>query len=240
MPGKPGSPEQAGTRLVWDLPLRLLHWLLVLSIAGSWITIKVGYDWVQMHIYLGYFTLGLLLFRVLWGFVGPRHARFGQFLRGPRATWRYARSLGQRDSPPSVGHNPLGAWMVMAMLAMLVFQAVSGLFASDDILYAGPYNGAVTQGLADRLTRLHKQNFNLLIVSATALHLLAITYYAWHKRQNLLRPMLSGRKPVQLVPAGQAIESSRVGRALLLAVLCAIAVYLLISMAPPPAPIDYF
>jgi len=225
-------------RLIWDLPLRVFHWLLVLSITGSYITAQLGFNWTQVHFYLGYFTLGLIAFRIIWGFVGPRHARFSSFLRGPSQFIAYLRTLPKRDSTPVVGHNPGGGWWVVVMLAMVGAQAVSGLFITDDIAWSGPYNAAVSSDVAGKMGWFHELNFNVLIW-VVALHVLAITFYWIYKRQNLLVPMFSGRKVSDLIPAHEALPSSQLWKALIIAVLCAGAVYWLISAAPPPAEIYY-
>src|SRR5690606_3194614 len=150
-------PEKASSkRLVWDLPLRLFHWLLVLSIAASWYTaeksnqgefLEIGeqfYGYAQIHFWIGYWTIGLLVFRVIWGFVGPRHARFSSFIKGPAKTLEYLRSVRGPGYVPAPGHNPLGAWSVVVLLAMVSAQAFTGLFLIDNTeIYLAPYNPAV-------------------------------------------------------------------------------------------------
>lgn len=219
-------------RLVWDLPLRAFHWLFALSILASWLTADPGSAWMPWHIRLGEWMLGLLLFRIIWGFVGPRHARFASFLGGPRATWRYARGLaGFDEAIHSVGHNPLGGLMVIIMLLLVAFQVATGLFATDDIVWTGPYNPAVTAHAARILTSLHHANFNL-IWAAIALHVGAIAYYAFVKKQNLVPAMLSGWKPAEAVPAEEAITSSELWKALIVIVVSAAVVYGVLSGAP--------
>lgn len=220
-------------RLVWDLPLRLFHWLFAASILASWGTAQLGFTWMQWHIYLGYWMMGLLIFRVIWGFVGPRHARFASFLKGPVTVWRYARALrGSAAAARSPGHNPLGGLMVLLMLLLAGIQAASGLFATDDIAYAGPFNPSVSDATAATLTRLHHLNFNF-IWAAMALHVATIAYYAWVKHENLVPAMLTGWKPAEAVPAGQAITSSELWKALLVAAASTALVYGILSQAPP-------
>jgi len=232
-----GPSAAAGTaaaerRLVWDLPLRAFHWLFAASILASWLTAEPGSSWMQWHIRLGYWMLGLLTFRIIWGLVGPRHARFASFLRGPRATWRYARGFLGRESPlHSAGHNPLGGIMVLVMLLLVAFQVGTGLFATDDIVWTGPYNPSVSSETARLLTSLHHRNFNL-IWAAIALHVGAISYYAFVKKQNLVPAMLTGWKPAEGVPAGEAITSSELWKALIVMILSAAAVYAVLSGAP--------
>lgn len=226
-------------RLVWDLPVRLFHWTLTLSLAGSWITAESGIEWTQWHMYLGYLALGLILFRVLWGFVGTRHARFGQFLSSPVAAARYAATLPSRKATRYAGHNPLGGWMVVLLLALVGLQAGTGIFISDDIMYAGPYNGAVSGSLADRLSYIHHLNFKFL-QAAVAIHVLAVLYYWLRKRVNLVGPMFSGRKDADGLAATDAITSIAWVRGLLVAAIVAALVTALVLMAPPPAPPDFF
>jgi cytochrome b len=223
-------------RLVWDLPLRLFHWLLVLSMTASWITAELGFDWMQVHMYLGYGTIGLVVFRVIWGFIGPRHARFANFLSGPSGIWRYAKGLAAGTMIQTAGHNPLGGISVIVMLVLVAFQTATGLFATDDIVWSGPYNPAVSGALADRLTSLHHLNFNIILV-AVALHIMAIAFYFLVKKQNLVAAMLHGKK---LVPEHEAISKSEVVKALIVIVISAGLVYWLVSSAPVPPDDNYF
>src|SRR5580698_5393961 len=152
-------------RLVWDLPVRVFHWLLVLTIIGLYVTAKLGTDWTPWHMRLGKFMIGLLIFRLIWGFIGPRHARFGNFIRGPGTVLQYLKGCIQ-----SVGHNPLGAGMVVLMLVLLLVQVTTGLFSTDDIVWTGPYFPSVSHDLAEKLTAIHHLNFKF-IEAAVALHL---------------------------------------------------------------------
>jgi cytochrome b len=222
--------------LVWDLPLRVFHWLLVLSLTSAYITAELGFDWKQIHIYLGYLTIGLVVFRIIWGFVGPRHARFANFLTGPSVVWRYAKGLAAGTMIQTAGHNPLGGISVIIMLVLVGFQAGTGLFATDDIVWTGPYNAAVGEATADRLTAWHHINFNILLV-AVALHIMAIAFYFLVKKQNLVAAMLHGKKPV---PAHEAISKSEVVKALIVIVISAGLVYWLVSAAPEPPSDTYF
>lgn len=237
--GAAGAAEaaSAGRRLVWDLPLRAFHWLFAASILASWATATLGgFNWMQWHIRLGYWMIGLLSFRVLWGFVGPRHARFASFLAGPRAMWRYAKGLtGSAEPIFTAGHNPLGGVMVIIMLLLVAFQVSTGLFATDDIAWTGPYNPTVSSATAHYLTRLHHLNFNL-IWAAIALHVGAIIYYALIKKQNLVPPMVTGWKRAEAVSADEAIESSELWKALIVMVVCVGIVYAVLAGAPHVAP----
>jgi len=221
-------------RLVWDLPLRVFHWLFAVSIFASWATAQPGSEWMKVHMRLGYWMIGLLLFRIIWGLIGPRHARFASFLKGPHTVWRYAKGLAARANAAaeSVGHNPLGALMVVVMLLLVAFQVTTGLFASDDIAWTGPYYPEVSDSTAQRLTGLHHANFNL-ILAAIGLHVIAIVYYTFVKRQALIPPMLSGYKPASHVPADAAIASSELVKAAIVIAIASAAVYALLSAAPP-------
>lgn len=218
-------------RLVWDLPLRLFHWLLVLSMIASYATAKLGFDWMQWHFYLGYWTIGLLVFRIVWGFFGPRHARFSSFIRRPSAIGLYLRGMLKRNSARTVGHNPVGGLMVLAMLLLVSVQAVTGLFTTDDVVWAGPYNPAVSSSTASTLSTIHNINFNILL-GAIGLHIAAIVFYALYKRQNLVVPMLHGHLPSAVVPEHEAISSSQLLKALLVSLLAAGFVYWLLAHAP--------
>jgi len=232
-------------RLVWDLPLRLFHWLLAISIGLLWLTQWFGYermqnvtlpfylDWMTLHMWLGYWTLGLIFFRVLWGFVGPRHARFSSFFPWPKRLIAYVRALAFGTESKPVGHNPLGSLMVFLMLALVLVQAVSGLFTTDDALAYGPYNGAgvVSDSTESLLNSLHHSLFNY-ILAAIALHVLAIIVYAVALKQNLVGPMVHGHKPASLVPETEAISSSQWIHAMVAILIAAAAVYGLLALAP--------
>jgi cytochrome b len=220
-------------RLVWDLPLRVFHWLFALSIAASWATAKAGFEYMQYHFYLGYWMIGLVVFRVIWGFIGPRHARFSNFLHGPSTLLKYFRSLTGGEPLITPGHNPAGGLMVIVMMAMVALQAGTGLFATDDIAWSGPYNPAVDGSLAGKLTSLHHANFNW-ILGAIALHLLAIGFYWLVKKQNLVVPMFTGHKPAAWVAEHEAITSSELMKALIVILISSGLVYWLIGAAPEP------
>lgn len=216
----------AATRLVWDLPVRITHWLLVVCVAGCWATHYAGVEWFEWHRRLGYGALVLVAFRVVWGFVGTRHARFANFLRGPRAIVAYLRSGRE-----TTGHNPLGALGVVALLGLLGSQAATGLFANDEIMNAGPFYGWIAPESSNRLTSLHRANSDWLL-AMIALHVLAVGWYALVRRRALLRAMLTGRKDERLVPVAEAISGSRLPLALVIVAALAGALALGVSAAP--------
>jgi len=171
---------------IWDLPTRIFHWSLVICIVGAFITVKAGVLWMDWHMRFGLATIALICFRVIWGLMGPRYARFSHFLKGPRAIVRY---LADRSSH-AAGHNPLGGWSVVAMLAIFGFQAFSGLFTTDDILASGPL-AHLNDDWTATLTGLHKGG-EWILVAMVALHVLAVLWYQWVVRQNLVGPMIHG------------------------------------------------
>lgn len=208
------AATEQGMRKVWDLPVRLMHWGLVLAVAGSWLTHELEGDWFAWHVRCGYAVLLITATRIVWGFVGTRHARFADFVRGPRAILRYLREGTDAAGQRIAGHNPLGALMVLALLATLLVQATLGLFANDQVMSTGPLFGHVTTATSDRLTTLHKQLFDFIAV-AVAVHVAAALFHLWRHRENLILPMITGRKPGGMLPPGEpGIEGSRVPLAL--------------------------
>jgi len=220
-------------RLVWDWPLRLWHWLFAIAVAGAWVTGQWGgYDWRQWHFWFGQSAIGLLIFRLIWGFVGTRHARFASFLPRPGRLFAYLKTVPRRDAPETVGHNPLGAVAVFVILAIVAAQAASGLFISDDILYEGPWYIAVSDKFSDFASSIHHQ-LAWPIGVLLALHLLAVLAYRLLKGQRLVRAMITGRKPARVVPESGAISHSRSVLALILVFLVAVLTWWLLFVAPP-------
>jgi cytochrome b len=230
--------EPEGTRRVWDLPVRVTHWLLVLALAGSYVTHAAGVAWFRYHAWCGYAVLVLAAFRILWGAVGTRHARFTSFVRGPRRTLAYLLALARGRHPAHAGHNPLGAWMVVFLLAALFAQGVTGLFANDEIFNTGPLYGYVSDATSHALTSWHRRIFDWILI-ATALHVVAVLAHRVLARQDLIGPMFSGRKPSALVGADEAIRSSRLWLAALLLVALVCALGWLLAHAPD-APVASF
>ena len=176
---------------LWDLPTRLFHWLLVALVLAAWLTARFGY--VAWHMRCGAVLLSLAGFRIAWGLVGSTTARFASFVRGPRALLDYLAEL-RRGTPPHVaGHNPAGGLMVVVLLGLLCAQLATGLAANDDLHANGPLALTIGKAWSDRLTRLHSQLFDVLAACAWA-HVVAIGYYALVLRDNLVRPMLGGRR----------------------------------------------
>jgi cytochrome b len=176
---------------VWDLPTRVFHWALAVLAIFSFTTGKVGGAWMEWHLKSGYAVLALLVFRAMWGLVGSSTARFGQFVRGPRAAFAYARSIASSAHVPAIGHNPLGGWMVVVMLLAFTAQAVSGLFSDDEISTQGPLAGKVSNAMVARMSALHSYN-EWLLVALVALHIVAIAAYTFALRAPLVGAMVHG------------------------------------------------
>jgi cytochrome b len=189
---------------VWDLPIRLFHWTLALSIALGIVFVKIGGNAIQWHAYCGYVTLTLVIFRIIWGFVGSWHARFFNFVPSPKRFMAYLR--GQTEG--GLGHSPLGAFSVLALLLAVLIQALTGLFADDDIFFQGPLAKYVSNSKVAFLTSVH--HFNQYIIFAlVGLHVLAIFYYLLVKKDNLIQPMITGDKNVPANISSQAVDTMR-------------------------------
>lgn len=191
---KPVSSGAGGRPvLVWDGPTRAFHWLLVLLILTSWRTGEAGGEWLRYHFWSGYAILTLVLFRIVWGVVGGTHARFANFVRGIPTALHHVRELMRPGPTSDVGHNAIGGWMIVILLAVLLFQTGTGLFADDDIVTTGPLGDLVSSTVRSRLTTLHKYNFELIEV-LVGVHIAAVLVYWLFKRQNLIGAMITGRK----------------------------------------------
>jgi len=224
---------------IWDLPTRLFHWSLVLVLAGSWITHELGLEWTRVHMWFGYTALTLVLFRIIWGFVGPAHARFSNFLAGAVRTREYVRAWREGSPPKYTGHNPLGGWAIVAMLVSIVIQAVTGMFNTDDIMYSGPWHWTASKGVAEAAHEIHEINFNVLL-GLIALHLAAIASYWLRWRRNLVTPMFTGRKAVGDADPSAAIMGNRLVIAAVALGVAAATVWLVVAMAPSPGAEIFF
>lgn len=222
--------------LVWDIPVRLFHWLLVLCLLGQWLTAEVLEDVMDIHFYIGYFTLGLIIFRLIWGFIGTKYAKFSSFMGGPKAILSYLRSLKSKQKNFTTGHNPVGGLLLPAVLILIGLQAISGLFTSDDIVSAGPYYDSANSALQKLMQWLHHNIFDVLM-GLVVIHLLAIFWYRWGLKHDLIIPMLTGRKGVE---ATKAIAHSQLIKALLLAIAVGFFVYWLVEINPAPIEEYYY
>jgi cytochrome b len=213
---------------VWDLPTRLFHWALVLAVATAVITGEIGGSLMDIHATAGLTIVGLVTFRLVWGFVGSTNARFLNFLPTPRRIRSYFKGRWEGH-----GHSPLGALSVLALLGLLAVQAGTGLFCNDDIAFTGPLYALVEETLANRLSGLHRQLANVLL-ALLALHVVAILAYLRFKKDNLVKPMITGWKEVR-----SGTSASRGGpRALIVALLAAVVAVYFASGGQPgkPAP----
>ena len=197
----PASPNGV---LVWDLPLRLFHWALVVCVIGAIISAKQ--DMMSLHERFGLTVMGLCFFRLIWGFIGSETARFHHFLRGPRAVLLVIADIFRRKSSSGAGHSALGGWASLALILLPTCLAITGSFSSDDILFDGPLAHLAYERIQET-TRLHHRLGNILF-ALIGLHLLAMLVYGFWLRHNLVPTMIHGRsqyadKPVQLVSSAR-------------------------------------
>ncbi|HEY5635521.1 MAG TPA: cytochrome b/b6 domain-containing protein [Burkholderiales bacterium] len=226
---QPHGAAQVSAR-VWDLPVRLFHWTLVALLAFQLFSGKTGGNWMQWHGYAGYTILALVLFRILWGFAGSTTARFSSFLAGPARAVEFLRRLVRREPVAHASHNPLGGWMVVVLLAALLVQAGTGLFANDDIATEGPLARHISKDLSDRLTTIHYWNLNF-ILALVAAHVAAVLFHWRVLKENLIGAMFTGDKllPADLAREVAAARTASSWRALALVAVAAAAVYVIVK-----------
>ncbi len=176
-------------RYVWDWVVRLCHLVFIVGCVCAYVTYQAG--WMTWHAWSGYAVLAALIVRLIWGVIGGEHARLAGLLKPPMVVWRYLRHW--KTQPPPIGHNPLGGYAVLALLAALLLDTLTGLFSDDEVATTGPLRGYVGDDLAQTLTHIHRLAFNGLLV-LVGLHLTAIFVYAAVKRINLVGPMITGWK----------------------------------------------
>lgn len=213
---------------VWDLPTRAFHWLLAAVVIGAVVTGYIGGGLIDWHARLGYAALALLLFRIIWGLVGGHWSRFRNFLYGPRSLLAYVR--GQPHPDHLVGHTPLGAASVFAMLTLMLLQVASGLIATDDISFSGPLNRFVSDAQGSLATWYHKQVGQWIVIGLVALHAGAIAYYLWRKKLNLIGPMVFGDRRLRHAARPSRDDRSTWLLAFVIFAACAAAVYRLVSL----------
>jgi cytochrome b len=201
MPTEPVPATDEHVR-VWDAPTRLFHWTIVVLVFLSWLSADQGY--MRVHLWSGLTLLALLLFRLGWGLLGSSTSRFKDFLHPPRKVITYLRTQARGGGLLHAGHNPAGGLMVVALLAVLLAQVATGLFANDGLKFSGPLALLVSDDASDRLTRIHGIIFNVILVLIW-LHIVAVGFYHFVKGDNLVGPMLSGRKHRSRVPEGVTI-----------------------------------
>ncbi len=188
---------------VWDLPTRLFHWAIVVLLVALYVTWRM--NWMGWHVLGGEALLALVLFRVLWGFFGAETARFARFAASPRKALRHLAEFPHREPDTRVGHNPAGAWMVFALLGLLLAEVLTGLYINNDVANEGPFTEIAPASVANVITDLHAILWEV-ILGAVALHIFAIVAYAALKDQNLVGPMLTGKKrlPETIIAPRQA------------------------------------
>lgn len=185
------TPKTVPVR-IWDLPTRLFHVLLALAVVGAVVTAKIGGNAMVWHFRLGLVVLALLAFRIIWGLVGGHWSRFARFAYGWPSVWRHLKGRPLPGERFDVGHSPLGAWAVFAMLAVLTLQVATGLVADDEIVNVGPLNRYVATDTALTLTWFHKAVGEKLVFALVALHVAAIFFYRMVRRRDLIGPMVHG------------------------------------------------
>ncbi len=221
--------NRPGLRLpmrVWDLPIRVFHWAIVVLVAIAYISISLGAP--RIHLLSGYAVLALLLFRLVWGFLGSDTARFARLLRSPLAGVRRGARFAGREPDDQVGHSEAGGWMALVLLLLLAAEVATGLAASDGDA-KGPLLKYVGRAAGDRLTAWHDGPLQIALLVVIGLHVLAIVAYAVVKRQNLLRPMITGKK--MLPAATRAPRMAPAGLAWGILLLAAIAAWLIATRA---------
>jgi cytochrome b len=187
---------------VWDLPTRIFHWALVLCIVGLVVSGELGADAMPWHQRLGFAVLSLLLFRLVWGFIGGRWSRFSSFVHGPATVLSYLKGQGRPEL--SVGHNPLGAGSVLALLGFLLLQVASGSFSDDEIAFTGPLAKFVSGSVVGLASKYHSEIGKTILIVLVLLHVAAIVFYRVKKKENLVPAMLTGDKEL-----ATAVEPSR-------------------------------
>jgi cytochrome b len=218
--------------LIWDLPLRIFHWLFACTVFASWYTSDQDNNLIDVHMKLGYFALGLLVFRILWGFVGTKHSRFSSFFPTPSRLRLYITDVRNNQVSNTTGHNPLGSLMVFLMIFLISLQAISGLFINDDVFSSGPYYDSVSKEIEKVMFFLHHNVFDVMI-AAIAMHLLAIAYYVRVKKQSLILPMITGKKSAKFVNVTDIINHSKVLLAVILVIAVAVFIYWLVVVNAP-------
>jgi cytochrome b len=212
---------------IWDLPTRLFHWSLAAGVVGLIITGHWGGNAMMWHFRFGYAVLVLLIFRLFWGLVGGYWSRWSQLPLAPRGVWAYVKGV----SPPSFpGHNPLGSWSILAMLLLLGFQVATGLICDDEIANAGPLTALVSGSWVSWATSWHKFWGKWVVISLVALHLLALIWYRYQKRQSLVPAMLHGHKTLSVAVTPSQDRTVHRLWALGLLALSSLAVWGLVSL----------
>lgn len=209
-------------KLIWDIPIRLFHWAIVITLCYSWYSMEIEGD-LGHHFLSGYIALGLILFRIVWGIIGSRYARFGSFIYKPSEISAYLKTFFNREGGKYAGHNPLGGLSVLALLLVILIQTGTGMFADDEDYYFAPLNDYVSGSTAGRITEFHGVNAKI-IFGLAILHIVAILFYRLYKKENLITAMITGKKSDEQ-DRYEPIRDSRLPRAIILAIIISAAVY---------------
>jgi cytochrome b len=215
---------------IWDLPTRVFHIALALSVAGLVVTGEVGASALQIHFLLGYLVLVLVLFRLIWGVFGGHWSRFANFVPSPSKLYAYIQALRAKQAADHIGHNPLGALSVIAMLSILLLQVLSGLMSDDDISNSGPWSALVPSDWVTLATQYHGDIGKVLLIILVTLHVATVLYFKLVKKQDLITPMINGDKvlPTQMPDSRDTLTSRLFALSILAG--CFYAVYRLVSL----------
>ncbi|MDR0996062.1 MAG: cytochrome b/b6 domain-containing protein [Zoogloeaceae bacterium] len=217
---------------VWDLPTRLFHWLLVVAMAGLFFTGLEGGGWIEWHGKIGLAVIGLVVFRIVWGFCGSTYARFFQFFPTPKGILAYLKGQWHGE-----GHNPLGALSVFALLTLSLLQAGTGLFTDDQIAFTGPFAKLIDSDLSVSITGIHKQ-LAWVLLAFVGLHVLSIVFYRVVQKHNLLTAMITGTR----LSDAPSAQGGGIVAFLVALILAAAAVFgatgLWLPEPPPPPPVE--
>lgn len=214
---------------IWDLPTRGFHILLAICVVGLIATGETGL--MSLHFWLGYMVLTLVLFRLVWGFVGGHWSRFINFVPTPTQLHAYMQAVCAQQTPKSVGHNPFGGLSVLGMLGLLLLQVFSGFFSDDEIANSGPWTAFAPEDWVALATQYHSDIGKVLLILLIALHVGTVLYYKRIKHEDLISPMLTGDKV--LIAEVHASRDTRTSRLFALGILigCAYVVYRLVNLA---------
>lgn len=221
---------------VWDIPTRLFHWLLVATLIFQYTSVEILESTIEWHFIGGYFCLGLILFRIVWGLVGSYYAKFSQFVVSPMNAAKY---LGSKSNKHYLGHNPAGAYSVILLLSLVATQAISGLFLTDDIFSNAPYYGVLPKAWEDLANTIHYNGFNF-ILAAVALHISAIVFYRIRHKQNLTKAMITGYKPISADDKNPVSASTNWILFIVSVAFVALAIYLVVDVFAPAPADDYY
>lgn len=228
IPFAPQHPFIMKHTRVWDLPTRVFHWALVVCVIGLVVTGSTGGNAMVWHFRLGYAVLTLLLFRLVWGVIGGKWSRFASFIYSPSTLIKYIK--GQGHALHTVGHNPMGALSVFALLTFLLLQVATGLISDDEIAASGPLTKFVSNATVSLASSYHSAVGKRFIIALVLLHVIAILFYLFKKRENLIKPMIHGDKVLPLdIPASRDDAGTRLTAAVVFSV-CAGLVYGLVAL----------